>query len=581
MTERRNTSSPAGYMQTARARIKKTVSGVPDWLKVCLIWGCLFLPGLSSIEMSRDELRRALPAITMLETGNWSTPSLGGAEYYRKPPLINWLIASSFYLSGARNAFQARLPVTLCVLWTALAFLLLPQKLLPGKNRLAAALIFLTSIGVVVEGWTATIDPVYACSTTLAFIFWVRGWYAQPRNRWALWLIPGLFIGAGLLLKGPLILLIYYAFLVSFLAVQGRKRELLSPAHFAGLLLALAGCGVWYVAIQHDTSAQQTAFITSVWKDEMAHRMDVSSVELYKWVRRIFGSILFFLPWFCVALPGFSRSDRFAGGWNEEQVRFLKCARFSFFIPLIIINLMPLTKSKYSLPLLPVLCITAAISMTHPWFNRTEVSALWQKFIRAVVLLTIAACLCYTVFAANILLISAIPAAGLLRQSAACIATHINLWSLPAAVLCPAVLLPVLNFIKKPKTLSQLLLAAVVVTAAAFVPLRTASVPLIRNPGMDFARELDLLIPESESFYAIGNAGIRSFSFYSDRRVEPFTSFDALVKPATYLLFPEELQNDFNAYRQRLALQIHSVRSLDYKRDKYIVAELRPSSPAL
>lgn len=562
-------------MKNIPSFISKVIANSPDWIKASLIWGFIFLPGLSSVEMDRNELRRALPAVTMLETCNWITPSLGGTEYYRKPPLINWMIASSFYLSGSRNAFQARLPIALSVLFTSLAFLLLPQRILPGKGRLAAALIFLTSAGIIDEGRTANIDPVFACSATLSVIFWLKGWYAHSRNRWILWLIPGLFVGSGLLLKGPLILLSYYAFLISFLSVQRRLREFLSPAHWVGLLLALAFVGVWYASVQHHADSQRAGLITSIWGNEMLQRMDLSRLNWGKWLTRSLGGVLIFFPWLLIALPGFSRTGRTTGNWNEEQLAFLKSALYAFFLPLILICLMPLTKARYSLPLIPVLSIVAAISLTHPYFNRTGIPLFWQKVFRASILLVSSICIFYTAFVAGIFLIAAIPTTALLRQQAACIASHINLWSLPVAIFSPIALLQILKFTKAPQSLNQLLLAAVAVTAVTFAPFKTAMAPLIRNPGITFAKVLDRTIPRKETLYAVGNAAIRSFSFYSGISVKPVQSFSVLRQPTGWLLFPQEMQNEFASYIELCDSQIVSAQTLEYKDEKYILANIQ------
>jgi len=46
-----------------------------------------------------------MPAVEMLGSGNFLVPHVAGEPYLRKPPLINWLIAASFTLTGHRNDF--------------------------------------------------------------------------------------------------------------------------------------------------------------------------------------------------------------------------------------------------------------------------------------------------------------------------------------------------------------------------------------------------------------------------------------------------------------------------------------------
>src|SRR3954470_14221007 len=97
---------------------------------VVLCWAAIYLPGLGSLEIKGEEGRRILPAITMIETGNYLVPQVGSEPYYRKPPLVNWLVAGSFKLTGYRNEWTARLPSALAVLAVALAFIVVAQSAL-------------------------------------------------------------------------------------------------------------------------------------------------------------------------------------------------------------------------------------------------------------------------------------------------------------------------------------------------------------------------------------------------------------------------------------------------------------------
>jgi 4-amino-4-deoxy-L-arabinose transferase-like glycosyltransferase len=77
----------------------------------CLViacWAAIYLPALGSLEIKGEEGRRILPAVTMLDTGNYLVPQVGSEPYYRKPPLVNWLVAVSFKVTGARNEWTAR-----------------------------------------------------------------------------------------------------------------------------------------------------------------------------------------------------------------------------------------------------------------------------------------------------------------------------------------------------------------------------------------------------------------------------------------------------------------------------------------
>ena len=64
-------------------------------LIVLLVWAVVYLPALGSLAIKGEEGRRILPAIQMLKTGDYVVPQVGSNPYFRKPPLVNWLVAMS------------------------------------------------------------------------------------------------------------------------------------------------------------------------------------------------------------------------------------------------------------------------------------------------------------------------------------------------------------------------------------------------------------------------------------------------------------------------------------------------------
>src|SRR2546423_6221693 len=89
-------------------------------LILVVIWALIYLINLGSSELRSEEGHRVLPAVHMLDSGNHVVPYIAARPYLNKPPLINWLVAASFKLSGARNGWTARLPSHLFILAAAL-----------------------------------------------------------------------------------------------------------------------------------------------------------------------------------------------------------------------------------------------------------------------------------------------------------------------------------------------------------------------------------------------------------------------------------------------------------------------------
>src|SRR6478672_6708364 len=207
----------------------------------CLViacWAAIYLPGLGSLEIKGEEGRRILPAVTMLETGNFLVPQVGSEPYFRKPPLVNWLVAASFKLTGIRNEWTARLPSVLSVLLVAIAFLTVARAALGPNGSLFAALIWLANAGMIEKGRLIEIEALYVSLFALAFIFWMS-WSRKRPDGWLTWTVPWIFLGLGILAKGPVHLLFFYAIVVAVLLFRGELRQLISIKHFIGLLIML------------------------------------------------------------------------------------------------------------------------------------------------------------------------------------------------------------------------------------------------------------------------------------------------------------------------------------------------------
>src|SRR3954451_24785805 len=128
------------------------MSRAPAFAFVILCWAAIYLPGLGSLEIKGEEGRRILPAVTMLQTGNYLVPQVGSEPYFRKPPLVNWLVAASLKFFGKRTEWAARLPSALCVLAVALAFVTIARGSLGANGSLIGALVWMTNFGIIEKG---------------------------------------------------------------------------------------------------------------------------------------------------------------------------------------------------------------------------------------------------------------------------------------------------------------------------------------------------------------------------------------------------------------------------------------------
>ena len=192
------------------------------FLIVILLWAAIYLPGLGSTEIKGEEGRRILPAVTMLESGNWLVPQVGGRPFLRKPPLVNWAIALSFKMLHRRDAWAARLPSALCVL--ALCGVMIAVSGPRARTMLTTDVAFIASVFVLTQFGLlakarfagAEIEGIYVPLAGMGIVTWLA-WWQQERNAWLVWTVPFVFLGLAGLAKAPTHLIFFYAIAVAVL----------------------------------------------------------------------------------------------------------------------------------------------------------------------------------------------------------------------------------------------------------------------------------------------------------------------------------------------------------------------------
>jgi 4-amino-4-deoxy-L-arabinose transferase-like glycosyltransferase len=342
-------------------------------LLVLVVWAVIYLPRLGSLEIKSEEGRRILPAVTMLETGNYIVPQVGSEPYFRKPPLVNWLVAGSFKLFGARNEWSARLPSVLCLLVVALSFVGIARRSLGPNGAIAAALMWLTNFGLLEKGRMIEIEALYVSLTALAFICWLSWW---KERRWLAWTLSGIFLGLGLLAKGPLNLFFFYAVVVAVLWQAGELKRLWSVPHFVSLLLMTGVFAAWAIPC---LEMARTAHVASVWSQQFTGRVAGDDFKFGSWLLNIPRGIAYLLPW-AILLP-FARLGLIE---TEEDRKICRALSLGVAVPFVVVSLLPGALPRYAMPLLaPAIWLLAIFIREH--------ALLWPKPLRKVITWTVVA----------------------------------------------------------------------------------------------------------------------------------------------------------------------------------------------
>jgi 4-amino-4-deoxy-L-arabinose transferase-like glycosyltransferase len=345
---------------------------------VTLVWAIIYLPALGSIAIKGEEGRRILPAVRMLETGNYLVPQVGSNPYYRKPPLVNWLVATSFKLFGVRNEWTARLPSALSVLAVAVAFVTVARASLGARGSVIAGMIWLTNIGIIEKGRLIEIEALYVSLCGLAIILWASS-FLQEKSAWLTWLPACVFLGLGLLAKGPTHLLFFYGIVIAVLAYWKDWRVLVHPAHFIGLIVMIGIAAAWAIPFVHATTSQ---VVIDKWSGQYTGRLSGIDFKFLDWIQNVPRGLIYFLPW--VVLFPFARLSRLQ---EENEQRLARALSWGTAVPFLAVNLVPGGLARYSMPaivpaswLLGMICAGNALQWPRNWMKDERV---WTKVVAA------------------------------------------------------------------------------------------------------------------------------------------------------------------------------------------------------
>ena len=215
-----------------------------------LILALALLPALAALHsrsfFSPDETSYAQVAREMLETRDFVVPTIDGAPWLEKPPLVYWLLAGAFAIFGW--GFPAAVLLnTLLTAVTALVIAAHARRFGSPRAGLLAATAYLTMFLPLAAARSALTDPVLTLCTTAAIVLFLSA------RRFAV-AGAGVLLGLGVLAKGPVAPLVVLPAMLAVAVVRrrgadwGRLGTVLVAAVAVALPwhLALASRGLWH-----------------------------------------------------------------------------------------------------------------------------------------------------------------------------------------------------------------------------------------------------------------------------------------------------------------------------------------------
>ena len=325
-----------------------------------VVWALTYLTNLGSSEFRSEEGHRVLPAVQMLDSSNYLVPYIAARPYLNKPPLINWIVAASFKLSGVRNEWTARLPSALSILVVALALATFGRISLGPTGSLIAALSWLTNLGLIEKGRMIEIEAIYCSLFALALILWLVFW-ENERSPWLTFIVPWIFLGLGFLAKGPSHILFFYLIVSAVLWRNQRLRDLTHPAHFVGVVAMFGIFVAWVIPYFR---ALPSLSPLQAWSEQAAVALHGDEGRSEDWLLNFPRGFAYLLPW--ILLLPFIRLSKIADPLQRNVAYGLA---WGSIIPFVIVLLIPGTLPRYILPLEAPFCWIIGIAVANEAFQ--------------------------------------------------------------------------------------------------------------------------------------------------------------------------------------------------------------------
>jgi 4-amino-4-deoxy-L-arabinose transferase-like glycosyltransferase len=211
-----------------------------------LLATCLFLWGIWSLPLSDPDAGMYADIGTrMAVSGDWLTPRFNGLRYLEKPPLLYWLIALIYRLTGPSEWGAHLWPAIAGIAGVAMIYML-GREMFGARVGLLSGLVLATSMGYFVYAKVVSTDLLFVCFLSLTLFAFYR-WYRSHESGWRLLLYVG--IGLAVMTKGVIGILLPGLILMSFLALT---RDLLTVKRLGlwwGIPLILAIALPWHLSV--------------------------------------------------------------------------------------------------------------------------------------------------------------------------------------------------------------------------------------------------------------------------------------------------------------------------------------------
>lgn len=309
---------------------------------------------MDTLTLRHEEPRRGRIATEMLRSGDFVVPRQQGELHLSRPPLQNWMFAGLASVRGRMDAFAIRLPSALAILATVFLLYLYARRFLGPLGAFAGGAAYV-SMGQVLElGTKGETEALFSLFVAGSLLVWHAG-ASRGTLTARTWMLAYVFVALGTLTKAPQAPTYFGAGVGLYMLLRGRWRELIAPAHFAGLLVYALLFGLWLVPFYQRTGLDG---VRSIFVQDVGYRFEDRSTlafleNLATYPLEVLGSML---PWSVLLFAYLSaRFRRGLGRFRDPAFFALICIAVSFptcWLP-------PGSKTRYYMALYPVFALLA------------------------------------------------------------------------------------------------------------------------------------------------------------------------------------------------------------------------------
>jgi len=306
------------------------------------------------------EGRYALISREMVQSGDWLIPRLNGALYFEKPPLAYWLNAAAMRVLGF-SEIAARFFTALAGFLSVLLAYFFAKRLYGGRTAALACAILACSAGFFAWSQIPELDMLFTLFLCSGMCLIYAAFENMCANR-ALWAHAGYaLLGLACLVKGPAAFALPLIVFVPYLLLTDGWRRLRELYPVTGILLAVAVCAPWFIAI----SAKEPEFFKFFFIRENFQRysstMHGRRGQMWYFIPVV---IAMMYPW-CCALPAVLASAFKAARRGADRHGLFLLLWFAMIFAFF--SLSGSKRPPYMLPVLIPLAILAARHFSLKW----------------------------------------------------------------------------------------------------------------------------------------------------------------------------------------------------------------------